>query len=90
MTQTTWIIAEIFGGIALLTLLTAFLTRWFGPPGRRGPAEILKERYARGEITRVEYRQMAEDLGIPMRVSEEADLSSDRDIARGSKTGHAI
>ncbi len=34
-----------------------------GPIGERRALEILRERYARGEITRDEYEQMRRDLG---------------------------
>ena len=91
MTQTTWIIAEIFAGITILILLTAFVTRWFGPPGQRDPADILKERYARGEISRVEYQQMANDLGISIhQATDRPPRLDDREISRGSTTGHAL
>jgi putative membrane protein len=32
------------------------------PPGANRPLEILKERYARGEITREEYEELRRDL----------------------------
>ncbi len=32
-------------------------------PKKESPLEILKQRYARGEITREEYQQMKADLG---------------------------
>lgn len=91
MTQTTWIIAEIFAGIALLTLLTAFVTRWFSPPNKRGPAEILKERYARGELSRTEYQQMADDLGIAIPRSGERRVPPppDQGIGASSPSEHA-
>ncbi|MGA7670077.1 MAG: SHOCT domain-containing protein [Nitrolancea sp.] len=87
MTQTTWIIAEVFVGIAMLTILTAFVTHWFGPPSKRGPAEILKERYARGEISRSEYREMAEDLGVEVHYEiEEPYRSEERDTDSSTKS----
>lgn len=91
MTQTTWIIAEIFAGIALLTVLTAFVTRWFGPPNKRGPAEILKERYARGELSRAEYQQMANDLGIAIPRSDERQppVSPEQGFGARSSSEHA-
>ncbi len=82
MTQTTWIITEVFAGIAMLTILTAFVTRWFAPPAKRGPAEILKERYARGEISRAEYHEMAQDLGVEMHYGGEVP-STPRDPGSG-------
>ncbi len=91
MTQTTWIIAEIFAGIALLTLLTAFVTRWFGPTAKRGPAEILQERYARGELSRNEYRQMADDLGITIPLTPERPVPlADGEREHRSSSGRAL
>jgi len=61
-----------FGGFLLLALVFAVV--WFasgkislsGPnrseTGRSRPLEILKERYARGEIGRSEFEQMKHDL----------------------------
>lgn len=93
MSETTWIIAEIFAGLALLTVLGAAVGRWLSPPSRRNPTEILNERYARGELSNNEYRQMAENLGIavphgndqPVRPVERAtEARSDADRAAGS------
>ena len=33
-----------------------------GPASRRGPLDILNERYARGELTRDQFEQMKRDL----------------------------
>lgn len=90
MTQTTWIIAEVFVGISLLMMLTAFLTRWFSPPAQRGPDEILKERYARGELSRVEYQQMAGDLGITIpRDESSSSRARDQGMETRIPSGHA-
>ncbi len=90
MTQTTWIIAEIFMGIALLTILTALVARWFGPPGQRDPVQILRERYARGELSRAEYQQMATDLGIDLHsVSDRQQTTSRQESGPTSASGHA-
>jgi len=62
-----------FGGIfmilfwALIILGVAALVKWLaaGGGGERGasrPLDILKERYARGEINREQYEQMRRDL----------------------------
>ncbi len=61
------ILGMVFGVAVLagLVLLVVWAVRQFAPAG--GPAgsralEILKERYARGEITREQYEQMRRDL----------------------------
>jgi len=62
------------GLIAGLVLLVAWIWRRINPVGQVGtssyqpgpaqlPQEILRARYARGEITREEYQQMLADLG---------------------------
>ena len=43
------------------------------PTSARNASEIVRERYARGEISRREYEQMREDLGPEERTSAEAD-----------------
>ena len=56
-----WVL--VIGGIVLLVV---WLFRQGQPaaatPGGRGALDILKERYARGEITREQYEQMRRDL----------------------------
>ncbi len=67
-----------FGGIfmilfwALIILGVAALVKWLAAGGGGGeqggspasrPMDILKERYARGEITRDQFEQMRRDLG---------------------------
>ena len=52
---------------ALIVLGIVALAGWFfasgGPAGSsQRPLDILRERYARGEITRQEYEQMREDV----------------------------
>lgn len=60
-----------FIGTILVIALIAYLLGWrpqggqnfFNPPGReQSPLEILKARYARGEISKQEFEQMQEDL----------------------------
>ena len=69
MHGTPLIILEIFAGIAFLTVLGAaigvVMGRMFGtePPGGK-PESILRQRYARGELTREQYQQMRWDLGL--------------------------
>lgn len=85
MSETGWIIAEIFIGIAFLTLLTAVLTRLMGEGSKkRRPAEILDERYARGELTHEQYVQMRQDLDLSA-ISEDG-LGTARAESRGTRT----
>ena len=55
-------------GIVLLIVwavrsLSGGASRWNQPAGSQSPSDILKVRYARGEITREQYQQMMKDLG---------------------------
>jgi putative membrane protein len=52
--------ALIFVGIAALAKWMFFGGGWRG--STRRPLDILKERYARGEITREQYEQMRRDI----------------------------
>ena len=60
------IVSSLFWLLVLagLALLVAWEVRQAGPGGAasRRPVEILRERYARGEITREQYEQMRRDL----------------------------
>lgn len=53
---------------ALVIAALVFFIRWLAqqgrgaPPGGEGPLEILKKRYARGEISLEEYQRMRRDL----------------------------
>ncbi len=51
----------IIGGIVLLVVWGVRQVRPEAPAGRR-PLDIVKERYARGELTREQYDQMRRDL----------------------------
>ena len=55
--------ALIIGGIALLAvwLFRSATPAMMGPPPSR-PLDILKERYARGEITREQYDEMRREI----------------------------
>lgn len=62
-----WIIMILFWVLIVLGIIA--LVRWLGSGGgnhrhesRPTPVEILKERYARGEINRDEYEQKRLDL----------------------------
>lgn len=67
-----WVLLPFFFWIGLLTLVAWIVTRLFprrrdgggtGPASRRDPAEeILRERFARGEITTEEYLRSLEIL----------------------------
>lgn len=48
--------------IAVAVTFVAGLVNVKGRPSSRSPKEILKERYARGEIEREEYEQKLKDL----------------------------
>jgi putative membrane protein len=60
-----WIFMILFWALVILGIVA--LARWIfftgsaGGAGRQ-PLDILKERYARGEITRDQYEQMRRDL----------------------------
>jgi putative membrane protein len=52
-------------GIAVLILLVRFAVGWTGGPPSRSdetPEQILKRRYAKGEIDREEYQRRLEDV----------------------------
>ena len=58
--------------IALIVILVVFLVRWFGAsghgtsshqPSRKTPLDILKERFARGEIDKEEFEERKHLLG---------------------------
>ena len=49
------------GGLAVLVLFSIQGLKAWRPGGGRG-AEVLRERYARGEIDRDEFRRMQRDL----------------------------
>lgn len=62
-----WIFMLLFWGVIIFGLILA--VRWMsnqGNPGRKKqpqtPLEILKARYARGEISRDEFERMKKDL----------------------------
>ena len=62
----------IFGGIAMILFWAGLialvvwgtnkLTGHSGSIGKQGPLDIVRERYARGEISREEYEQIKKDL----------------------------
>ena len=93
MHGTPLIILEIFAGIAFLTVLGAaigvVMGRMFGtePPGGK-PESILRQRYARGELTREQYQQMRWDLGLgsePVPGPVDGPQAPRRDVAGGSQ-----
>jgi putative membrane protein len=63
-----WMWIVWVGGFVVLVLIVYLLVgglRSGGPPPERlseTPLDILKKRYAKGEITRAEYEQMKKDL----------------------------
>jgi uncharacterized membrane protein len=91
MSETFWIIGEIIVGIALLGLLSAVITAVLVPllnkEGKRsGATEILGERFARGELTREQYDQMRQDLGISANPEDGLHTPQEdgRKVARGT------
>jgi putative membrane protein len=58
----------LFGAVFWLAILVAvglgiwWLTRRLGPTGRDAALEMLRERYARGEISREEFEARRRDL----------------------------
>lgn len=88
MNETFWIVGEIIVGIGVLGVLSAVVTAVMVPfldhvSKRRGPAEILQERYAKGELTREQFLQMREDLGAS------PDVGEAMTAGRGNQTGRA-
>ena len=59
-----WMLLWWIAGIVVLILLVRVLVRTSpgSPPGDETPEQILKRRYARGEIDRDEYQRRLEDL----------------------------
>jgi putative membrane protein len=61
-----WIFMILFWALIILGIVA--LARWLFSTGTHGgsagkrPLDILKERYARGEVTRDQYEQMRRDL----------------------------
>lgn len=57
-----------FGGIfmilfwVVLIVIVISLVKKNGPAGKETPEEILKKRYARGEISKEEFERMKKDL----------------------------
>ena len=67
MSGTSLIVAEVFVGIMLLMVvggaLGVIVPRMLGESASAD--ELLRRRYARGELTREQYLQMRDDLGLP-------------------------
>jgi len=60
-----WIFIVLFWALVvfgIIALAKWILARGDAGSGRRRPIDILKERYARGEITRDQYEQMRRDV----------------------------
>ncbi|HET9017591.1 MAG TPA: hypothetical protein VFN57_18465 [Thermomicrobiaceae bacterium] len=68
MSGSNWMVLEIFAGIVLLMivggLLGVFVPRMLGE-SPSSPEETLNRRYARGELTREQYLQIRDDMGLP-------------------------
>ena len=60
-----WIVFLLVLGALLYFLVQAQKTKRQGPaPPEEGPLEILKRRYAKGEITKDEFERMKKDLEV--------------------------
>jgi putative membrane protein len=59
-----WIVGFILFVVLVFLLVSSFRSgdRGPAPPPRETPLDILKRRYAAGEITREEYERMRQDL----------------------------
>ncbi len=61
-----WLMMSLYGllGTFLAVLAALFVFRWLtgGAPGANAPLDLLKQRYAKGEISREEYERMNKDL----------------------------
>lgn len=57
-----WIIFLIVIGVAVYLIVQATKSKGLESPFRETPMEILKKRYARGEITKEEFDKMKKDL----------------------------
>lgn len=60
-----WIFMVVFWALIIFGIVA--LAKWLfsassGGSSGKGPLEVLKERYARGEITREQYEQMRRDI----------------------------
>lgn len=76
MGGTAWIVVEVFLGIGFLMLMGVLVARLTGDNSKqRGPAEMLDWRYAQGELTREQYQQMRQDLGLVPRSGERITTS---------------
>lgn len=67
MSPGMWIFMLLFWGLVVIGIVA--IVRWYlahdhrqKSPEQETPLEILKKRYARGEIAREEYEQMKKDL----------------------------
>ena len=57
-----WIIFLIVIGVAIYLIVQATKSKGPESPFRETPMEILKKRYAKGEITKEEFEKMKKDL----------------------------
>jgi putative membrane protein len=60
-----WIFMILFGALVIFGIVA--LAKWLfsassDASSGKGPLEVLKQRYARGEITREQYEQMRRDI----------------------------
>ena len=58
-----WILFVIIIGIAAYFIVQKIRTKTPGTTSRETPLDILKKRYAKGEIVKEEYEKMKKDIG---------------------------
>ena len=56
------LVTLLFVGLIIFGIYYIFSGRTISEPEKRSPLNIIKERYARGEITKKEYDQMKREL----------------------------
>jgi len=59
----TWILLVLVIGALIYFFTKAFQTHSPNPPSNETPLDILKRRYAQGEITKAQFEEMKRDLG---------------------------
>ncbi|UCD06760.1 MAG: SHOCT domain-containing protein [candidate division WOR-3 bacterium] len=55
-----WLLLLVLGGLVIYFVVRG--DKWMKKRGDESPLEILKKRYARGEITREEYNKIKKEL----------------------------
>jgi putative membrane protein len=90
-----WLFMLVFWGLIIVGLV--LLVRWLWDHARSGtgagasdaPLEILKRRYARGEISKVEYDRMKQDLAYPTGAEVSSAAGTSRTQGGSHQSGEA-